>query len=73
MALFHNANVLARNLRLHHDAAMTAGEIAIFLGLIAAVAGGLGIAFDRRKLLAMTAMFLGWVLAGFFGMLVYGI
>jgi hypothetical protein len=53
--------------------ATAAGKAAIIIDLLAAAAGGIGILVDRHKLLALAALVLGFLLAGFFGMFVYNI
>lgn len=53
--------------------ALVAGKVSVFASLLAAAIGGIGIMLDRHKLLALATLLLGFLMTGFFGMLVYDI
>jgi hypothetical protein len=73
VGVFYSAYLVAGRDRALVNPALVVGKAAFAAALVACLLGALGIAVDRKKLLAIAAMLLGWTSAGWIGMFVYNI
>ena len=73
LVVFYVAYIVAGYNQSLVEQCLIAGKIAFGIASVAALVAFVGAFIDRKRLLAVGAMLLGWLSAGWIGMFVYNI